>query len=92
MAIATLMKAGTEAWRNPGETGAIPGAVSSLTEWVVIGLLVVLFASVLSGIWMVLVHGVPPQGRSACGARIEQLSAVSNKAWDLLTRQETADC
>ncbi|MEE9137795.1 MAG: hypothetical protein V3V07_04525 [candidate division NC10 bacterium] len=66
MAIATLMKAGTEAWRNPGETGAIPGAVSSLTEWVVIGLLVVLFASVLAGIWMVLVHGVPLPPGAIC--------------------------
>lgn len=38
---------------------AVTGAVSSLTEWVGIGLLVVLFGAVLAGIWLVLVHGVP---------------------------------
>ncbi|MBW8058063.1 MAG: hypothetical protein FVQ86_08600 [candidate division NC10 bacterium] len=43
--------------------GEIPGTVSPLTEWVGIGFFVLLFAWVLAGIWMVLVHGVllPPE-------------------------------
>ncbi|MCH7896284.1 MAG: hypothetical protein V3R69_08100 [candidate division NC10 bacterium] len=41
----------------------IPESFSSLTEWVGIGFFVLLFAWVLAGIWMVLVHGVllPPE-------------------------------
>lgn len=57
MAIGKFMKAGPEPWRNPGDGEALPGGI--LTEWAGIGLLVLLFASVLAGIWMVLVQGVP---------------------------------
>lgn len=53
--------------RNLAEEGeAIPGAVSSLTDWVGIGLFVVLLAWVLAGIWMFLVHGMPLPLENIC--------------------------
>lgn len=64
MAKVTQMKAGLEAWRTPEEGEAIPGAV--LTEWVGIGLLVLLFATVLAGIWMALVHGMVLPSEAIC--------------------------
>ena len=49
--------------RLPEQDEMIPESFSSLTEWVGIGFFVLLFAWVLAGIMMVLVHGVllPPE-------------------------------
>ncbi len=44
----------------------IQTAVFPLMEWVAIGLFAVLLASVLAGIWMVLVHGVPLPPEAIC--------------------------
>lgn len=49
---------------EPGEV--IPGAVSPLVERMGIGLFAVLGAGVLTGIWMVLVHGVPLPLEAIC--------------------------